>query len=197
MSRDVSRTCQGQIDIDKANRIAISNAASMHIGLISDTHIPFDAKKLPEQLPRAFHNVDLILHAGDVYAPSVLAELEAIAPLLVARGDDDNGDVLDDERVKREHILTVEDVTIWLFHEYRKTSLVANGTWYKLSGEKFQKKPDVVVYGHTHKPALLNSGPILTVTPGSATFPSYISKPGTVGLLTVESGRAEAQIIQL
>lgn len=197
MSHGLSGTCQGQIDIDKGNRIAISNAASMHIGLISDTHIPFDAEKLPEQLARVFHDVDLILHAGDVYAPSVLAELEAIAPLLVARGDDDNGDVFADERMKREHIFTVEGVTIWLFHEYRKMSLVANGTWYKLSGEKFQKKPDVIVYGHTHRPALLTSGPVLTVTPGSATFPNYISETGTAGLLTVESGRAEAQIIQL
>jgi len=169
----------------------------MRIGLISDTHIPVDAKKLPEQLPMAFHNVDLILHAGDVYAASVLAELGTIAPLLAARGDDDNGDVLRDERMKREHILTVEDITIWLFHEYREESLVANGTWYKKSGERFRKSPDVIVYGHTHKPALLNHGSVLTVTPGSATFPDYIRRAGTVGLLTVKSGRAEAQIVPL
>ena len=169
----------------------------MRIGLISDTHIPVDAKKLPEQLPRAFHNVDLILHAGDVYAPSVLTELGTIAPLLAARGDDDHGDVLRNERMKREHILTVEDITIWLFHEYRKESLGANGTWYKQSGEKFQKNPDVIVYGHTHRAALFNYGSVLTVTPGSATFPNYIRKPGTVGLLTVKSGRVEARIIPL
>ena len=169
----------------------------MRIGLISDTHIPLDAEKLPEQLPRAFHNVDLILHAGDVYAPSVLEELETIAPLLAARGDDDHGEVLRDERMKREHILTVEEITIWLFHEYRKESLVANGDWYKLSGEKFQKNPDVIVYGHTHKAALLNYGSVLTVTPGSATFPHYIPKPGTVGLLTIKSGKVEARIIPL
>ena len=169
----------------------------MRIGLISDTHIPIDAEKLPEQLPRAFHNVDLILHAGDVYAPSVLAELGTIAPLLAARGDDDHGDVLCSECMKTEHILTIEDITIWLFHEYRKEAWMANGTWHKKSGEKFEKDPDVIVYGHTHRPALLNHGPVLTVTPGSATFPNYIRKPGTVGLLTVKSGRVEAQIIPL
>jgi putative phosphoesterase len=185
------------IPIDKAIRTAVGNSAIMRIGLISDTHIPVDARKLPEQLARAFHNVDLILHAGDVYAPSVLAELGNMAPVLAARGDDDNGDVLGDERMKREHILTVEDVTIWLFHEYWENSLSANGTWHKKSGEEFQKNPDVIVYGHTHRPALLNHGSVLTVTPGSATFPNYIRQPGTVGLMTVKSGEAQAQIIPL
>ncbi len=169
----------------------------MRIGLISDTHIPIDAEKLPLQLPRVFHDVNLILHAGDVYAPSVLAELGAIAPLLVARGDDDHGDLLRDERVKMEHIIGVEDLTIWLFHEYRRGSWDGKSTLYKKSGEKFQKNPDVIVYGHTHEPALLNNGSVLTVTPGSATFPSYIRKPGTVGLLTIESGKAKAQIVPL
>ncbi len=169
----------------------------MRIGLISDTHIPVDAKALPEQLSKAFHDVDLILHAGDVYAPSVLEELGTIAPLLAAKGDDDYDDVLSDERMKREHILTVEGITIWLFHEYRKESWINDGKLYKKSGRRFEKNPDVIVYGHTHKPALLNYGSILAVTPGSATFPNYICEPGTVGLLTVKSGKAEAQIIPL
>jgi len=168
----------------------------MLIGLISDTHIPFDVKELPE-LKHVFGNVDLILHAGDIYYTSVLDQLENIAPVMAARGDDDYGKTLDDQRVKETHILTVDGVTIWLFHEYRYSE------WYKY--EKFGKQawtssetpPDVLIYGHFHR-AIINEGEfVLSVTPGSATFPNYKREPGTVGLLNIESGVATAKIIQL
>ena len=50
----------------------------MRIGLISDTHIPENAEILPAQVREAFRNVDLILHAGDIYVVSVLDEVAAI-----------------------------------------------------------------------------------------------------------------------
>jgi len=169
----------------------------MLIGLISDTHIPVDAKELPGKVKQVFRDVDLILHAGDVYAPSVLDELSAIAPLLVARGDDDYHTVLLDKRMKKEHILTFEDVTIWLFHEFRVESWQSYGQLNDITWDRTEKHPDVIVYGHTHKAALEYCGSVLTFTPGSATFPNYVCEPGTVGLLKVKSGRAEAQLIQL
>jgi predicted phosphodiesterase len=70
----------------------------MIVGLISDTHVPRDAEGLPPQVSRAFDEVDLILHGGDVYVSSILDELEAIAPVLAARGDP--SELCDDPRVK-------------------------------------------------------------------------------------------------
>ena len=61
----------------------------MRIGLLSDTHIPETEKKLPPELIEAFQGVDLILHAGDIYVPSVLDDLQRIAPVLDARGGAD------------------------------------------------------------------------------------------------------------
>ena len=37
----------------------------MLIGVISDTHIPERAKKIPDKVYELFEDVDLILHAGD------------------------------------------------------------------------------------------------------------------------------------
>ena len=68
----------------------------MRIGLISDTHIPLVAQELPPQVMDVFRGVDLILHAGDIYAPSVIEELERIAPIFIAEGDDDYGEALRD-----------------------------------------------------------------------------------------------------
>jgi len=183
--------------VDKLNQDGLSRVAVMLIGLISDTHIPVDAKELPEKIFQVFRDVDLIFHAGDVYSPTVLDDLSTIAPLLVARGDDDYHDILLDERMKKEHIVTFEGITIWLFHEFRAESWQRYGQLNEVKWDRAEKHPDVIVYGHTHKAGLEYCGSVLTVTPGSATFPNYVRTPGTVGLLRVNSGKAEAQIIQL
>ena len=168
----------------------------MLMGLVSDTHIRvpgyraglslLSANTLPPQIAEAFHGVDLILHAGDIYTLPILDELERVAPILASEGDDDPFEVANDKRVKWRHVFTVEGVTIWLAHQPE--------LWY---WDKHDEPPDVMVFGHSHKPLLENHEGILRVNPGSPTFPYYKHELGTVGLLTVNSGKAEAQIIQL
>ncbi len=168
----------------------------MLIGLLSDTHIrlpgyraalsQLSANKLPPQIREAFHSVELILHAGDVYSLPILDELERIAPVLAAEGDDDPFEVMNDKRVKLKHVITAEGVIIWLAHQYEIWSL-----------DGLEKSADVIVFGHTHRAALDNHKGIIRINPGSPTFPGYEYKLGTVGLLTITSGKAEAQIIQL
>ena len=169
----------------------------MLIGLISDTHIPYDAEKLPEKLGQIFRGVDLILHGGDIYKTSVLDELSTIAPVLAARGDDDAGSTIQDKRVKEEHIFTVEGQVIWLIHIYRYN----DWSTYEIKGKEFwhrsEPPPDVLVYGHTHIAAMAQSGPVFKITPGSATFPNYQHEPGTVGLLSIKTDKVKGQIIQL
>lgn len=157
----------------------------MLIGLLSDTHIPDAVLKLPPQIWEVFQGVDLILHAGDIFVPSVLDELESIAPILAARGDSEYLETRNDGRVKNKQTLTIDGVTIWLIHD----------SW---EGQVFQDPlPHVLVTGHTHAPMIRNHGDILLVSPGSPTYPNYKCQLGTVGLLTISSGEAEARIIGL
>lgn len=169
----------------------------MRIGLISDTHIPHDAKELPPKLKYIFSGVDLILHAGDVCESSVLDGLSEIAPVLAARGDGDVGSIVKDDRVKEAHILSIEGLTLWLIHTYRYD----DWSTYEMKGKDFWHRsdppPDVLVHGHTHQAAIAWRGSMLRVAPGSATFPKYENVLGTVGFLTLESGEAEARIIEL
>ncbi len=60
-----------------------------------------------------------------------------------------------------------------------------------------EKHPDVIVFGHIHKATLKKNRNALQVCPGSATFPNYKCELGTVALLTVNSSKTEAKIIQL
>ena len=160
----------------------------MHIGLLSDTHIPDDAKKLPRQIKETFRGVDLILHAGDVYDVSVLDELEHLAPVLAAYGDNDV-EVLGDRRIKKKHMFTVDGVTIWLTHERR---------WVWDKDDWSMHRPNVIVFGHTHETKIeYQKEGYLLVNPGSPTFPHYRHELGTVALLTISSGKVKAHLVQL
>ncbi len=78
----------------------------MRIGLISDTHIRETSQNLSSKVIKTFQDVDLILHAGDIYNPSVLDELELLAPVFAAVGDDDYGKTLTDRRVKDKQVFS-------------------------------------------------------------------------------------------
>lgn len=167
----------------------------MRIGLISDTHIPEAAKSLPHDILKAFSGVDLILHAGDIFVPSVLDELQSIAPVLAAKGDDDWGAIESDKRLNREHILKINGRTIWLIHQ-RPSS-------YTFVTSQFQSTQDVydstniIVFGHEHRPVVDRRDNILFINPGSPTFLHYRIGPGTVGILDIESGNIHAQILEI
>ncbi|MGA2682891.1 MAG: YfcE family phosphodiesterase [Candidatus Bathyarchaeia archaeon] len=60
------------------------------IGLISDTHVPKRAAKVPQKVFEIFQNVDFIIHAGDLVELSVIDELEQIAPVLAVHGNMDS-----------------------------------------------------------------------------------------------------------
>lgn len=174
----------------------------MLIGLISDTHIDSTRNRLPPQLKDVFQGVDLILHAGDIWIPSVLDELESMAPVMSAWGDDDTqGDLGGDKRMMKGHTLVLDGITLWLTHVKPCYALLRpKGVWYLSTPgpeEPFEEPPDVAVFGHSHRSTVEYQEGVLLVNPGSATFPDYMHKLGTVGLLAINSGQAEARIVQL
>ena len=64
----------------------------MRIGVIADTHLPSIIRSVDElgpQLGELLEACDLILHAGDVTAPSVIDWCEQFAPTWIARGNND------------------------------------------------------------------------------------------------------------
>jgi putative phosphoesterase len=192
----------------------------MLIGLISDTHIPNDAEEIPPQVREIFKGVDLILHAGDIYLSWVLDELEEIAPVLAARGDDDSS--LVNGRVKEKHVLNFEGFSLWLIHVFPYFSLHSLQSFsYSSSralhsflysslasseqevGEALREiieredVPDILVFGDTHRASLHRVKGCLFINPGSATLPDYRHALGTVAILNISPGKAGADIIQL
>lgn len=169
----------------------------MRIGLLADTHIPDVAKAIPPELVEVFQGVHLILHAGDIYDPSVLEDLEKIAPVLAARGDDDYLSERTDKRVKEKHVLSFDGQTLWLVHE--RGYYISSPWWHSRvsTGQGKYDLPDVVIFGHEHRTVVQHVDGVLFVSPGSPTFLNYTRELGTVGILDIDSGEADVRIVQL
>jgi hypothetical protein len=168
----------------------------MKIGLISDTHIPEVAKRLPQEVARVFSGVDLILHAGDIHALFVLDELEHVAPVLAVRGNGDNGDGVrprpdNDPRLKdRVLTLPVEGLRLGMIH--------ALPPYWRTFEETFDGSVDILVFGDSHVPWMEQRDGTLLVNPGSPTLPANLRRElGTVALLDIAGGKAEAEIVDL
>ena len=75
----------------------------MLIAVISDTHMPRGARRLPDACVERIAAADLLLHAGDFSTLEVLRELEQIGPRVVGvHGNVDSADLrrlLPEERV--------------------------------------------------------------------------------------------------
>jgi putative phosphoesterase len=171
----------------------------MRVGLISDTHIPDRDQKLPLQVIGAFKDVDLIIHAGDLYSASVLDDLEKIAPVIAARGDDDW--IADDHRLKDKQILSIEGLSVWVIHQFAALNFYSKGLISLEDATEYIKGystlPDIFVFGHSHKALTVKIQNTLFINPGSATYPDHVPTLGTVSILAVSSGKYELETLPL
>ena len=172
----------------------------MRIGLLSDTHVPLPVKELPiAELTEAFRGVDLILHGGDIYSLSVLNDLERIAPVLAARGDDDYGETARDERVQEKHILNLDGHIVWLVHQRPFVPIMSQDWWLSSTNPEQNEfgKPNIIIFGHEHRTVVETVNRVLFVNPGSPTFLHYQHGLGTYGILDTDSGIPHVRILQL
>ena len=152
----------------------------MKIGVISDTH-----GLVRPEVYKAFEDVDLILHAGDIGSRDVIIELEAIAPVKAVAGNVDV-DLFGIMGNKLTH--KIGPRTIHLQHIVG--NLPKRG---KINGESVS---DIIVFGHTHKPISQQMGKTLYLNPGSA-GPRRFNLPVTVGMLTLDDKSVKGEIVYL
>lgn len=148
------------------------------VGLVSDTH----GLLRPEALA-ALQGSRLIVHAGDVGRPEILAELGRIAPVTAVRGNTDVGEL---RRLPEREIVGVADgVQLCVIHILDDLDLdpAAAGC-------------AAVVYGHTHVPRVERREGVWYVNPGSA-GPRRFALPVTVARMFVEPGGLRTEIVPL
>lgn len=161
------------------------------IGIISDTHGRLD--------PRAYAalaDCDHIIHAGDIGDPSILHELEGLAPVTAVLGNNDFPEY--GAAVDRYAHPCIEGVRFLVAHYPQDVAFSAFGSSALAPGDPI---PQVCVHGHTHVPKLemgLAARPAsLLLCPGSAFRPRG-GFPRCIARMTVDSGRIlSAQIESL
>ncbi|MFF2632801.1 metallophosphoesterase family protein [Microbacterium sp. NPDC058021] len=130
--------------------------------LISDTHVPGRARRLPDAVLRAADAADLVIHAGDWVTASVLDELAEHADVLGVYGNNDGPDLRArlPEVARRE----IEGVRFAVVHETGD----ARGRETRMP--RAYPDVDVLVFGHSHIPWDTTApGGLRLLNPGSPT----------------------------
>lgn len=131
----------------------------MQIGVISDTHNFLDPKIL-----QLFQRVDHILHAGDIGSAYITFQLEQIAPVTAVVGNTDQF-----LPFKETEVVKLDGRKYLLHHIVGHPHALDE----PLRSRVAREQPDVVVFGHTHKPFCQMLGGILYFNPGYAGKPRF------------------------
>jgi putative phosphoesterase len=154
----------------------------LRLGIISDTHGLYD-----EAINDIFAGVDCIVHAGDIGKLEVIHRLETIAPVFAVEGNNDWFGHYPTERL--EEINGQRVLIRHIFGELHQLDQSAHKTIET-------HRPDILIFGHSHRPYRQQLNRTLLFNPGSA-GPRRFNLPRTVGLLTFYSSGIDARIINL
>lgn len=147
----------------------------MRLGIIADTH-----GLLRPEVFDIFREVDQILHAGDVGAPDLLLELEAIAPVTAVYGNCDGWELRN--RLPAVVRCRIEGLEFVLTHGDQF------GTPTPEALRRAYPEAEVIVFGHTHRPLLTTVDLVVTVmNPGGAGRRRF-KLPPSVGIMELEPG---------
>jgi uncharacterized protein len=159
------------------------------IAVIADTHLPRGARRIPDACLEQLRDADLILHAGDLTAPSLLDELEAIGPPVAAvHGNIDPEELR--RRLPEERVVTADGARIAMLHDAGP----AKGRLDRMR-RRFPDA-DAVVFGHSHVPLHEQSDGFQIFNPGSPTDRRRQPRH-TMGVARVEDGRVAFQHVTL
>jgi putative phosphoesterase len=148
------------------------------IGVISDTH-----DLLRPEAVSALAGVELIIHAGDIGNPQILAELAQIAPVHAVRGNTDRGAWATDLPLNR--VVEVGGVLIYVLHEL-----------YTLDLDPAVAGFSAVIFGHSHYPHLEHKNGVLYLNPGSA-GPWRFKLPVSLAILEIQNRSLQPKLIKL
>ena len=163
----------------------------MLIAVISDTHLPRGARRLPEACVERIAAADLLLHAGDFSTLDVLRELEAIGPpVMGVHGNVDSADLR--RLLPEERVVEAGGARIAMVHDAGPTA----GRLVRMRA-RFGERADLVVFGHSHMP-LHEQGEdgFQILNPGSPTdrrrAPTH-----TMGLITSSAASVSCELVSL
>jgi hypothetical protein len=159
------------------------------IYVISDTHIPERASRLPRKFVEKVKKDDIILHAGDFTGIEAYRDLDSLATLYAVRGNMDHPEIRRLLPAKR--VLELCGFKIGLIHGSGSPFSLAERVY-----KEFEDNLDVIVFGHSHSPYNLMQGNTLLFNPGSLSgnFPSWKK---SYGILQVDEKKNRGEVVYI
>lgn len=157
----------------------------MRVGVIADTHAV-----LHPAVPRLFHGVAHIIHAGDVGSPDVLDALARIAPVTAIRG---NADPPALARLPARRHLVLGGVSIVVVHR----GLEDGRPTPELVAALRRHRATVAVFGHSHVPLVARRDGVLLVNPGGGGGRKRFRLPRSVAILSLGARGPRARLTVL
>lgn len=178
------------------------------IGVVADTHIPDRVRSLhPDLLPGLqAAKIDLVVHTGDICAPSVLQELATIAPVAAVRGNRDwaFAGLLPWKRILVIHGLRIAIQhgmgSFWnyWFDKMKYASVGYRFERYRRLLQRTTPEADVHLFGHTHHGENRMEDGILFFNPGSAAITPPTWPVPSFGLLDFDGrGGVSGEIVKM
>ncbi len=156
------------------------------IGVISDTHLACASRRLRGIVDRYFHDVDRIIHVGDLVDLSVL-DVFGTREVLAVCGNSDPLSVR--QQLPERLLLEIGRFRLGVMHGWGYPEHLAERIYALLA------PVDCVIYGHTHHPVNRRKEGVLFFNPGSALDNRY-SPENTVGILEI-ADRIKGNIIKI
>lgn len=132
----------------------------MKILIVSDTHRKND---LYVALCEKYAPLDMVIHCGDIEGSEFIISKAAGCPVKMVSG---NNDFFSD--TKRDEEFYIGKYKVWLTHGHHYYVSMGNEI---LKDEARSRGIDIVMYGHTHRPIIEREHDLITINPGSLTYP--------------------------
>lgn len=131
----------------------------MKVLIVSDTHRKNENYFVAVEREKP----DMVIHCGDVEGSEYALTEAAGCPVYITLGNNDFF-----SNLPRELDLDIGPYKVWVTHGHNY--YVSMGSEH-IRREALIKGVDIVMYGHTHRPVVDQSGKVTVVNPGSLSYP--------------------------
>lgn len=153
----------------------------MNILIVSDTHRKNDSFL---ELVEKSKPLDMVIHCGDIEGSEYLIAQAAECPVQMVTG---NNDFFSDLPTEKE--FQVGKYKVWLTHGHSYYVSMSNE---HIKREARARGVDIVMYGHTHRPVIEIEPDLITLNPGSLSYPRQEGrKPSYIVMKINENGDAD------
>lgn len=150
----------------------------MKILIVSDTH---RREENLERVLMAEKPIDLLIHLGDVEGSEDYITAIAECPTEMVSGNNDFF-----SHLPREKEIFIGELRVMLTHgHYYRVSLELGD----LEEEARLRGVDVVMFGHTHRPVLMEKQGLTILNPGSLTYPRQEGRRASYIVMELEGDR--------